>query len=338
MFSDPEQNTHTQSQSLGEGTGVSSNLSSASLHETFVANGDENCARCLEERRRADAILDDLQNLQTDVIGKNRIIGKLKAELAQQREESPEGQQLKNLLNYAKETLGKTKRWYIGLDGDRAKLAKKVLVRYGEERCKKAVRGLAAKPYAGPRGRSAEQYPGSKRWDDLDYCWGTDKRFTDCEQIAEELEHPTLEAVPDLPPKKPRRDGPVVKRIKSVEAGDAPPIDTVLHNLTMRDCDWRAGADPDRWRAQCPGHMGDGYSLAIQRNADGMVLVHCHVGCTFEEVLDGLGLEPRDLWANCENDHQAVNYRSPKEREASLPPHLKQAMRQLLARSEREAA
>lgn len=163
------------------------------------------CARCeglqAEVERLKEAINEDLANFQADKMANLRQIGRLKKELAQVREDDPENAQVRELLTFAREKLGKNTKWYIGMDGDRAKLAQRTLKRYGLERCKHTVIALAAKPYAGPRGRSESQYPGSKRFDDVDYCWGDDKRFTAMEQAYAEMTTPTLMDQPQGPPK-----------------------------------------------------------------------------------------------------------------------------------------
>ncbi len=48
----------------------------------------------------------------------------------------------------------------------------------------------------------------------------------------------------------------------------------------------------DEYRAKCPAHQGESDdSLAIRENGKGKVLLHCHAGCGFEEIMEALGLE-----------------------------------------------
>jgi len=48
----------------------------------------------------------------------------------------------------------------------------------------------------------------------------------------------------------------------------------------------------DEYRAKCPAHQGESDdSLAIRENGKGKVLLHCHAGCSFEEIMEALGLE-----------------------------------------------
>lgn len=74
------------------------------------------------------------------------------------------------------------------------------------------------------------------------------------------------------------------------------PVDRVLDAL--RDNGFRVvGAGRDRWSAQCPAHDDRRPSLSVAV-VDDRVLLHCHAGCALPEVLDALGLEPRDLFSD----------------------------------------
>lgn len=272
-----------------------------------------------EIERLREAFTTDLQNAQMDVLAKNRQIGKLKADLAQVRDDAPESVEIKGLLAFARDTLGKSSRWYIGSDGDRAKLARATVKRYGIERAKQTVIALASKPYAGPRGRAAEAYPGATKYNELEHCWGTDKRFTEMEAIYAALTTPTLEDPPQPEPPKLEAVDEIVEvdgarlnyttfdraRTRRHDWANAP-IDTVLGALTDRGCEWRPG-QADRWMAQCPAHEDRSPSLSIQRNADGRVLVHCFAGCEGDDVIGALGLEWRDLSDRSEYDDQRAN-------------------------------
>ena len=61
-----------------------------------------------------------------------------------------------------------------------------------------------------------------------------------------------------------------------------------------------AGCQPRRvgkgWQALCPAHADSNPSLSIDEGADGRVLIHCHAGCGWQDVLEALGLSPRDLF------------------------------------------
>ena len=105
------------------------------------------------------------------------------------------------------------------------------------------------------------------------------------------------------------------------------PIERVLGSLPG---EWRVTRDPDEWVAQCPAHEDRAPSLVIRRNADGMVWLKCWAGCEKERILEALGLQWRDLWEECADDHTAFNYRY----RSGLPVHLRRAMEQLLARDD----
>jgi len=59
------------------------------------------------------------------------------------------------------------------------------------------------------------------------------------------------------------------------------------------------------WTARCPAHEDQRASLSISTGDDGRVLVHCHAGCSVEEIVGKLGLTIRDLMpSNGSKDHQ----------------------------------
>ena len=65
------------------------------------------------------------------------------------------------------------------------------------------------------------------------------------------------------------------------------------------------------WSARCPVHDDKRPSLSVALGKDGRVLLHCHAGCKFEDILDALGLEPRDLF---EQPPAATSQRSSDQR------------------------
>jgi hypothetical protein len=50
----------------------------------------------------------------------------------------------------------------------------------------------------------------------------------------------------------------------------------------------------NNWLACCPAHEDRSPSMSIRAEDDGRILVHCHGGCSFEEIVGavGLGWEP----------------------------------------------
>ncbi|MFM0715931.1 DUF3631 domain-containing protein [Paraburkholderia strydomiana] len=49
----------------------------------------------------------------------------------------------------------------------------------------------------------------------------------------------------------------------------------------------------DQWVARCPAHDDRNPSLSIGVNGDGGVLLHCHAGCEFRDVLAAMGFDSR---------------------------------------------
>lgn len=50
------------------------------------------------------------------------------------------------------------------------------------------------------------------------------------------------------------------------------------------------------WKARCPAHDDRNPSLSISESSDGKVLLHCHAGCSSEDVLRMSGLQQNDLF------------------------------------------
>ena len=47
------------------------------------------------------------------------------------------------------------------------------------------------------------------------------------------------------------------------------------------------------WTALCPAHGDRNPSLSISYTSDGVILLHCFAGCTFEEIVAALNMQPR---------------------------------------------
>jgi hypothetical protein len=50
------------------------------------------------------------------------------------------------------------------------------------------------------------------------------------------------------------------------------------------------------WQAKCPAHDDRQPSLSIHQGADGRVLLKCHAGCKFDDIVAALGLTKKDLF------------------------------------------
>lgn len=53
---------------------------------------------------------------------------------------------------------------------------------------------------------------------------------------------------------------------------------------------------PGQWQARCPSHQDDRPSLSIGIGRGGQVLLRCHAGCSFNDVLLAIGIKPTDLF------------------------------------------
>lgn len=60
----------------------------------------------------------------------------------------------------------------------------------------------------------------------------------------------------------------------------------------------------NQYQACCPGHSDNKASLSISTGNDGKLLLHCHAGCSLEQILEPLGLKERDLFADNGNGHK----------------------------------
>ncbi len=50
------------------------------------------------------------------------------------------------------------------------------------------------------------------------------------------------------------------------------------------------------WQAKCPGHDDKNASLSISEGSDGRVLLKCHAGCGFKDIVNVMGLKISDLF------------------------------------------
>lgn len=75
-----------------------------------------------------------------------------------------------------------------------------------------------------------------------------------------------------------------------VRSGDKT-LDRVLAKLEgVRPCG-------DGYAALCPAHNDQHPSLSIRAGNDGRVLLHCHAGCTTEQIVESIDMEMSDLFA-----------------------------------------
>ncbi len=55
---------------------------------------------------------------------------------------------------------------------------------------------------------------------------------------------------------------------------------------------------PSGWMARCPAHIDSTPSLSIAETADGTILLFCHAGCQFDDIVQRLGLRPAQLFGS----------------------------------------
>ena len=67
------------------------------------------------------------------------------------------------------------------------------------------------------------------------------------------------------------------------------PVELVLAKLP------EAKRNQKGWNVQCPAHEDRRPSLSIAEGDDGRALLHCHAGCTAEQITEALGLTLADL-------------------------------------------
>ncbi|QEL16653.1 AAA family ATPase [Limnoglobus roseus] len=67
------------------------------------------------------------------------------------------------------------------------------------------------------------------------------------------------------------------------------PLERVLEKLPT------ARKSGGGWTARCPAHDDNSPSLSVNRGDDGRILLHCHAGCRFADIVRALGLTPADL-------------------------------------------
>lgn len=60
------------------------------------------------------------------------------------------------------------------------------------------------------------------------------------------------------------------------------------------------------WIACCPAHEDRSPSMTVRETDDGRVLIHCHAGCSVENILGAVGMTFSDLYPERERDPFAL--------------------------------
>jgi hypothetical protein len=66
-----------------------------------------------------------------------------------------------------------------------------------------------------------------------------------------------------------------------------------------------------RWQACCPSHADGTPSLSIKEVSTGMILIHCHAGCSAEQIVSAVGLNIADLFPRRSSEYEGY---TPKRR------------------------
>lgn len=66
------------------------------------------------------------------------------------------------------------------------------------------------------------------------------------------------------------------------------------------------------WMACCPAHNDKSPSLSIAEGEDGRLLVHCHAGCEYRDIMAAVGLDARDGFAEALSPDARRDYKRQK--------------------------
>lgn len=83
-----------------------------------------------------------------------------------------------------------------------------------------------------------------------------------------------------------------IKRRSFIDDGE---LDLVLDALTEHSC--QPHPQGRGWSSLCPAHHDKRPSLSIASGQARPVVLYCHAGCAFDDVLDAIGLKPADVKA-----------------------------------------
>ena len=87
-----------------------------------------------------------------------------------------------------------------------------------------------------------------------------------------------------------RVEHPESYKTPSVAAQPGEPTVRVLRNLK------NVSTGTAGWTALCPAHGDTRNSLSVAEGDDGRVLLRCHAGCTFDDIVDALGVTAKSLF------------------------------------------
>ena len=94
------------------------------------------------------------------------------------------------------------------------------------------------------------------------------------------------------------------------------PIDLVLSRLAGVRASGAAHI------ALCPAHPDRNPSLSVAQGADGRVLLNCHRGCSFPDIVASLGLSMQDLFVGPAAQRNSSTVRAPTAKRAVATPNI----------------
>ncbi|MHB8263883.1 MAG: DUF3987 domain-containing protein [Acidimicrobiales bacterium] len=83
------------------------------------------------------------------------------------------------------------------------------------------------------------------------------------------------------------------------------PVDVVTRSLATKGC--KPQKSTTGYSALCPAHDDHNPSLSIAEGQDGRVLLKCHAGCLYDEILACLGITSADLFPNVQADRSPTS-------------------------------
>jgi hypothetical protein len=176
-------------------------------------------------------------------------------------------------------------------DPKRQALVAQALKHHPPEDLRRAIDGLALKPHAGSRGRSATPYQGSKPYADLEHAIGDAKRIEACIGYLHEVAAEATRLRDQAAEQMIERNG------RNLDDPDRPMLypDSFRCFVAALDrCGIEVPGSPPpsgEYMVRCPAHEDRSPSFRWREAGDGRILHHCHAGCEPEAVMRALGLE-----------------------------------------------
>lgn len=230
----------------------------------------------------------DKENAQADVAAKNRELGGVRAELTKQRQNSPEAAGVRDVFDHWVKVLGKdpSRQKPDSKLGEKrqAKIRARLREGFTVDELKRAIDGLARRPFVGPKGRMA-QGSQSQRFDDLTTALADETTVPRFIGYAEtEPESNVVELVPS--PKGVTRD-PWHRPLDRAVAALRREFGSDAVRGEWGDHEFRA----DCWWSVCPVQPGLGQPMRLQEKGGvpgGSLIAACAHGCLPSALMDAI--------------------------------------------------